>query len=146
MASRRLRVGGGDDAHAGAARAVGAEALELAGLQHPQQLRLAAAAERAELVEEQRAAVGGLEAPGARARAGERAGLGAEQLRLDELVGQRAEVHLEVRALSRTAELACTMSASTSLPAPFGPVMSTGTSACATCVAIATSVCMASLS
>ena len=38
------------------------------------------------------------------------------------------------------------MSASTSLPAPFGPVISTGTSACATCVAMATSVCIASLS
>ena len=82
------RVGGGDDTHAGAPRAVGTEALELPGLQHPQQLRLAAAAERAELIEEQRAAVGGLEAPGARARAGESARLGAEQLRLDELIGE----------------------------------------------------------
>jgi len=38
------------------------------------------------------------------------------------------------------------MSANTSLPAPFGPVMSTGTSAWAICVAVDTRVCIASLS
>ena len=50
----------------------------------------AAAGEVAELVEEQRAAIGRLETPGARARAGEGAGLGAEELGLDQLLGQRA--------------------------------------------------------
>ena len=38
------------------------------------------------------------------------------------------------------------MSASFSLPAPFGPVMTTGTSAWATWVAMPTSCCMAALS
>ena len=66
---------------------VGAEPLELAGLQHAQELRLAGRRQVADLVEEQRAAVGGLEAPGARLRAGEGARLGAEQLGLDQLVG-----------------------------------------------------------
>ena len=43
------------------------EAFELAGLQHAQQLRLAGEREVADLVEEQRAAVGRFEAAGARA-------------------------------------------------------------------------------
>ena len=37
---------------------------------------------------------------------------------------------------SLTVEFACTTSAITSLPAPFGPVISTGTSACATRTAV----------
>ena len=54
-------------------------------------------------------------------------------------------------ALTRTngplfaAELAWMISARISLPAPLGPVMSTGTSARATCVAICTTACMAAL-
>ena len=44
-----------------------------------------------------------------------------------------------------TREFAWTISAITSLPTPFGPVISTGTSACATCVAICTTACVASL-
>ncbi len=50
-----------------------------------------------------------------------------------------------MKGLSRTEELACTIVAMTSLPAPFGPVIRIGTSAWATCVAVETRVCMASL-
>jgi len=97
----------------------------------------AAAGKVADLIEEQRAASGGFESPGAGAGAGECAGFSTKQLGFDQVVWQSAEVHLEIRgaatrgasALPRAAELACTMSASTSLPAPFGPVMRTGTSA-----------------
>ena len=46
---------------------------------------------------------------------------------------------------ARTAEFAWMTSASTSLPAPFGPVTSTVTSAGATRVAVANSSCIASL-
>ena len=52
-----------DHPYARAAGEIGAEALVLTALQHAQQLRLAAAGERAELIEEQRAEIGRLEAP-----------------------------------------------------------------------------------
>ena len=62
-----------------------AEPLELALLQHAQQLDLRRQVDVADLVEEQRAALGQLEAPLlARFGAGERALLVAEQLRLDQ--------------------------------------------------------------
>ena len=50
-----------------AARAVVADALELALLEHAQQLGLQLERDLADLVEEERAAVGELEAPGDRA-------------------------------------------------------------------------------
>ena len=62
-----------------------AEPLELALLQHAQQLDLRRQVDVADLVEEQRAALGQLEAALlARLGAGERALLVAEQLRLDQ--------------------------------------------------------------
>ena len=75
-------------------------ALELALLQHAQQLHLRAEVDVADLVEKQRAAVGQLEAallP--RLRAGERALLVAEQLGLDQALGQRRAAHLDERLL-----------------------------------------------
>ena len=75
-----------------------AEPLELALLQHAQQLDLDVRVHVADLVEEQRAAVGPLEAPLlARRRAGERPFLVAEQLRLDQRVGQRRAADLHER-------------------------------------------------
>jgi hypothetical protein len=66
-------------------RARGAEPLDLAFLQRPQQLGLQGRLEVADLVQEQRATVGQLEAPRARLRRpGERPLLVAEQLALDE--------------------------------------------------------------
>ena len=79
-------MGGGDDAHVAADRRVVADALEHALLQDAQQLHLHRQAHVADLVEEQRAALGDLEATLAGGdRAGERALLVAEQLAFEQL-------------------------------------------------------------
>ena len=86
-------IGGGDDAGIDAAREVLADAAHLAVLDDAQQLRLPARRQLADFVEEQRAAVGFLEQPGAFGeRAGEGAARVAEELGLEELVGQRGAV------------------------------------------------------
>ncbi len=73
------------DAHVDLERLRRAEPLELPALQHPQQLRLHLERQLADLVEEERAAVGDLEAAErALDGAGEGALLVAEQLALDE--------------------------------------------------------------
>jgi hypothetical protein len=70
-----------------------AETLELALFEHAQQLRLTVERHLADLVEKQHAAIGLLDAPGlGRDRAGERAALVAEQLRLEQLIGQAAQL------------------------------------------------------
>ena len=68
-ADRRVEVPmrGRDDAHVAVDRAIAADALEGALLQHPQQLHLHLQRHVADLVEEQRAALGKLEAADARA-------------------------------------------------------------------------------
>ena len=91
-------VGGGDEAHVDLDGLGAAQALELPLLQHPQQLHLGGQVDVADLVEEQRAALGELEPPLlALLGAGEGALLVAEQLRLDQAVGQRGAVHLDER-------------------------------------------------
>src|SRR5262245_54390515 len=71
-------------------RATATDALETARLQDAQQLGLQLGLELADLVEEERAAVGELEpAALALARAGERALLVAEELALEQRLGQR---------------------------------------------------------
>jgi hypothetical protein len=75
-----------NDAHVGLDRRTAAHRRVLALLQHAQQPCLRLHRHVADLVEEQCAALGLLEAPfGARLRAGERALLVAEQLALDQL-------------------------------------------------------------
>src|SRR5690606_1006727 len=70
-----------------------ADAHELALLEHAQQLRLRSARHLADLVEEERAAVGELEEAFALAdRAGERALLVAEQLGLEQRLRHRGDV------------------------------------------------------
>ncbi|OGL00334.1 MAG: hypothetical protein A3E31_01655 [Candidatus Rokubacteria bacterium RIFCSPHIGHO2_12_FULL_73_22] len=90
---REVLVRGSHDAHVHAQRSRAAEPLELALLEHAQDLRLRHRGEVGDLVEEQRAAVGQLEAallaPG---RTGERALLVAEQLGLEQRLGQRRAV------------------------------------------------------
>ena len=83
----QIAVGRGDPAHVDLERARAADALEAALLEHAQQLGLQLGLELADLVEEERAAVGQLE-PAALAlgRAGERALLVAEQLALEQLL------------------------------------------------------------
>ena len=72
------------------------EALDLALLQHAQHLGLRLGAHVADFVEEDRAAVGLLElADLLLGRAGERALFVAEQLRLDQLLGNRRAVDLD---------------------------------------------------
>ncbi len=85
-----------DDAHVDLDRPRRSEPLDLALLQHAQHLGLRLGAHVADFVEEDRAAVGLLElADLLLGRAGERSLLVAEQLRLDQLLGNRRAVHLD---------------------------------------------------
>ena len=71
-----------------------ADGLEAPVLEHPQELHLELGAHLADLVEEDRPAVGELEATDAvRDSAGEGAALVAEHLALEEVLGDRAAVH-----------------------------------------------------
>ena len=93
---RQVAVGRRDDADVGAQRAGAAEALELVLLQDAQDLRLRVGAHVADFVEEQRAAVGLLEAADALlVGAGERALLVSEQLGLEQVLLQRRAVDLD---------------------------------------------------
>ena len=98
-------VRGGDQADVDATGlAARAEALDLALLQHAQELDLHVAGDLADLVEEQRAAVRGLEPAIARGGgAGERALLVTEQLGLEDRLGDRGAVHRDHRALRASA-------------------------------------------
>ena len=94
----QIAVGGGDDAHVDLLGPLGAERLELALLQHAQQLRLQRRAHRADLVEEDRAAVGQRElALLGRGRAREGAAHVAEELGLEQRLGNRRAVDLDER-------------------------------------------------
>ena len=84
----RIDVGRGDDPHVDLLLLAAAEAPELALLQHPQQLDLRRRHHLGDLVQEQRAAMGELEtALPAFHRAGERALLVAEDLALEQRLG-----------------------------------------------------------
>jgi hypothetical protein len=79
-------------------RRLAADAVELALGQHAQQARLQRRRHVADLVEEQRAAVGLFEAAAAqRVGAGERALLVAEQLRFEQLLRNRRGVQRDER-------------------------------------------------
>ena len=88
-----VAVGRGDDAHVDLDRLGRPDAPDLALLQDAQELNLHLRADLADLVEEQRAALGLLEEPALR-RAGprERAALVAEELALQDGLGQGAAV------------------------------------------------------
>ena len=93
---RQVAVGRRDQARIGAQRARAAQPLELALLQHAQQLRLQLERDLADFVEEHGAAVGQLEAADALAdRAGERALLVAEQLALEQPGRDRRAIQLD---------------------------------------------------
>ena len=99
-----VAVGRRDHAHVDVDGLGAADALELALLQHAQELDLHLQRQVAALVEEQRAAVGQLEAPGApRHRAGEGALLVAEQLALEHARRQRRAVDAHERLAPRAA-------------------------------------------
>ena len=89
----QILVGGGDDADVGLDRRAAADGRVFALLQHPEQARLRLHRHVADLVEEQRAALGLLEAARrARVGAGEGALLMAEQLALDQVARDRRHV------------------------------------------------------
>jgi len=89
----QVAVGGGDDTYVDPHRLGAADALQLAFLQHPQQGRLGPRSQLDHLVEEDGAAVGPLETPGARVgRAGVGALVDAEQFRLDQVRRDRRAV------------------------------------------------------
>ena len=93
---RQVAVRRGDEPHVHPQRTRAAQALEFVLLQHAQDLCLRARAHVADFVEEQRAAVGLLEAADALlVGAGERALLVAEQLGLEEVLLERRAVHLD---------------------------------------------------
>ena len=93
-----VAIGGGDQAHVGLQRARASHPLELARLEHAQQLGLHQRAHLRDLVEEQRAARRLLDAPDlGGGGAGERALLVAEQLRLEQLLRQRRAVDRDER-------------------------------------------------
>ena len=102
----QVLVRGGDDAHVAAHRVVAADAIELAVGEHAQQARLQVERHVADLVEEERAAVGLLEAAAARGlRAGEGAALVAEQLGLEQVLRDRRGVDRDERAAGARAVL-----------------------------------------
>src|SRR2546426_2234024 len=95
----QVLVRGGDDAHVDLDGVRAAEALELTLLEHAKDLGLGHRREVGDLVEEERAPVGQLEAALlAAGRAGERTLLVAEQLRLEQRLGPGPTVHRDERA------------------------------------------------
>src|SRR5690606_16424325 len=85
----QIAIGRADKTNVDLHRARSADALELALLQHAQQLGLEGRRDVSDLVEEQSAAVGELETPlSERRRAGESAALVAEKLGFEHALGQ----------------------------------------------------------
>ena len=96
---RDVGVGGRKDPHVDPPRARGADPLDLAALEHAEQLGLLARLQRADLVQQQRAAFGQLEASDAvRPGVGERALHVTEHLALEEPLGEPAQVDRHERA------------------------------------------------
>ena len=101
----QIEIRGGDEADVHRRRSIGADGLELARLQHAQQLRLKIERQVADLVEEAGAALREPEAaflpP---VGAGERPLLVAEQLGLEERLGDRAAVERDERLAPAVAQ------------------------------------------
>src|SRR5262249_37738821 len=97
---------GGNDARVDLERFAAADALDLALLQHAQQLRLCGERHVADLVEEQRATARALELAAPLFRcAGEGAGFVAEELAFDELARQRRAIELLERTFGARRQL-----------------------------------------
>ena len=93
-----IAVGRGDETNVDWSRLQRSDALYLAGFEHAEELALMGEGELADLVEERRAARRGLEeARFGDRRAGEGAAVVAEELCLDELLGQRRAVDRDER-------------------------------------------------
>ena len=127
----QVLVGRGDHAHVDADQFAPADAEELALGQHAQQPRLQRQRHVADLVEEQRAAVGLFEAAGVAARgAGEGAGFVAEQFAFQQFGRNRGGVERD-EGLRARGDSRCSARATSSLPVPVSPVISTDSGACA---------------
>src|SRR5262249_1938578 len=97
---REIAIGRRHDPHVHPTRARAADALDLALLQDAHELPLEVVRDLADLVEEERAAVGRLEAPDAIIRgAVEGAADVTEELAREELARDRCAAHLHERAL-----------------------------------------------
>ena len=126
-------VGRGDDADVDLLGLAVADAEDDALLQRAQQLHLQVERQLADLVEEERAAVGRLELAGPRRDgAGEGALHVPEELTLDEVLGDGAAVDDDERPVRRGCERRWISRAMSSLPVPVSPVMSTEMSVVAT--------------
>src|SRR5690606_32040983 len=91
-----IAVGGREHADVGGDGLAAAEPLEFAFLQDAQEFHLRGGREISDLVQEDRAALGELEATFAgRDGAGERTAFVTEQLALEDRLGQRRAVHLD---------------------------------------------------
>ena len=134
----QVAVGGGDHADVGAHHARAAEAHELALLEHAQQLGLHGGRHLADLVEEQHAAGGLLDASRlGRDGAGEGAALVAEELRFEQLVGQRRAVDGDERSVIARARRGGGTARRLPCRCPTRRSSSTVVSVCATRVACA---------
>src|SRR5438552_15778575 len=103
---RQIAVRRGNESNVGALRAVAAQALVLALLQHAQQLGLHDERQLADLVEEERATARGLDAPRTGPIGpGERAALMAEELALQQLALEHSAVDGEDGLLAARALL-----------------------------------------
>ena len=103
-----------------------AQPAQAAVLQHLEELGLQAAAHLADLVEEERAAVGGFEQPElAFAGVGEGAALVAEEFSSSRLAGIAAQFTLDEGHVRRGLQK-WQARATSSLPVPVSPMMSTG--------------------
>ena len=122
----QVDVGRGDDAHVHLDRLDAAEPHELALLNHAQQLGLRVERDVADLVEEDRALVGQLEEALLRIDgAGERALHVSEEVGLEQIRRQVAGVDRDERACPTRAECRWNARATSSLPVPLSPWMST---------------------
>ena len=102
----QVAIAGGDDAGVDADGLRVADALELALLQHPQQLDLQLGSGGVDFVEKDRAGMGGLEPAGPIGdRPGERAADVAEQFALQQAFRQRAAIDADERPAAARAEL-----------------------------------------
>ena len=129
---QQVAVGGGDDADIDPDRRLAADAVEFMLLQDVEQLGLDLGREFADLIEEDGAAVGELEAadaPGDGAREGPL--LVAEELALHEPVGRALQLTL-MNGLSARLLVEWMARAISSFPVPVSPVMSTEASVGAT--------------
>jgi hypothetical protein len=141
----QVAVGGSHHAHVDLAALVLADAPDLPLLQRSQELDLHARRNLADLVEQQRPAVGGLEqARPILRRARERAPRVAEELAFEQGLGDGAAVDCDKRPAARV-DSSWTSRATRSLPEPLSPVMSTVESTLATRRARSTSCAIAAL-